>query len=69
MDFAVAERFSNLRKVSGDGSPLTLMSAFDSKRTSRNAQPQRERLMEIADKCPVHRTLSSTIDIVPRLER
>jgi putative redox protein len=24
---------------------------------------QRERLMEIADKCPVHRTLTSEVDI------
>jgi putative redox protein len=27
---------------------------------------QRERLMEIADKCPVHRTLTSEIHIVTR---
>jgi len=28
---------------------------------------QRQRLMEIADKCPVHRTLHSEISIVSRL--
>jgi putative redox protein len=27
---------------------------------------QRKKLMEIADKCPVHRTLTSEIDIVTR---
>jgi putative redox protein len=29
---------------------------------------QRQRLLEIADKCPVHRTLEGDIDIVSRLE-
>jgi len=28
---------------------------------------QRERLLEIADKCPVHRTLHSEISVVTRL--
>ena len=28
---------------------------------------QRQRLMEIADKCPVHRTLTSEVKIVSRL--
>jgi putative redox protein len=31
------------------------------------SEEQRARLMEIADKCPVHRTLTSKIDIVTRL--
>ena len=28
---------------------------------------QRSRLMEIADRCPVHRTLNSEIDVVTRM--
>jgi putative redox protein len=28
---------------------------------------QRQRLIDISEKCPVHRTLTSTIDIVTRL--
>ncbi len=31
-------------------------------------QGQRERLLEIADKCPVHRTLHSTVSVVSRLK-
>jgi len=31
-------------------------------------QEQRERLLEIANKCPVHRTLTSTIEIRTRLQ-
>lgn len=31
------------------------------------SEEQKSRLMEIADKCPVHRTLTSKIDIVTRL--
>jgi uncharacterized OsmC-like protein len=34
--------------------------------TGALTQEQRARLMEIADKCPVHRTLTSTIDIQTR---
>jgi len=31
-------------------------------------QSQRERLLEIAEKCPVHRTLTGTIKVTDRLE-
>jgi putative redox protein len=31
-------------------------------------QAQRERLLEIAEKCPVHRTLTGTIKVIDRLE-
>jgi putative redox protein len=29
---------------------------------------QRKRLLEIADRCPVHRTLQETVEIVTRLK-